>query len=129
MGYVGYDLCVKAFHKAMESPDIFPNPRKDVKILDAGAGTGMVAKLLVERDYTNIDALDISQKMLDIAEKKGIYKRLICAALSEKRINEIETAEYDVVICAGLLAYGQVKPEAIPETLRFIKPGRFCQLV
>ena len=119
---------MEAFDKAVQSSDIFASPRKDVKILDAGAGTGMVADMLVERGYTNIDALDISQKMLDIAEKKQIYKRLICAALSEKRINEIETAEYDVVICAGVLAYGQVKPGAILEILRFIKPGRFCQL-
>ena len=120
---------MEAFDKAMQSPDVFPSPRKDIKILDAGAGTGMVAKLLVDRGYTNIDALDISQKMLDIAEKKQIYKRLISAALSEKRINEIETAAYDVVMCAGVVVYGQVKPGAIFEILRFIKPGRFCQLV
>ena len=50
----------------MQSKDVFPHANKNIKILDAGAGTGIIGEMLVKQGYTNIDGLDISQKMLDI---------------------------------------------------------------
>ena len=35
--------------------------KKDMRILDAAAGTGLVGEQLYKRGYTNLDALDISQ--------------------------------------------------------------------
>lgn len=122
-GYKGHALCVEAFVKAMESKEIFPDANKNIKILDAGAGTGIVGEMLVQQGYKNIDGLDISQKMLDIAGKKKIYKRLICAPLSEVRIDEIQTGEYDVTLCAGTIVYGQAKPVALDECVRHVRPG------
>ena len=122
-GYKGHVLCVEAFNKAMQSKDVFPHVNKDIKILDAGAGTGIIGEMLVKQGYTNIDGLDISQNMLDIAEKKKVYKRLICAPLSQVRIEEIQTAEYDVVLCAGTIVYGQAKPAALDECIRHVRPG------
>ncbi|XP_078354679.1 methyltransferase-like protein 27 [Oculina patagonica] len=123
VGYKGHILCVEAFDRAMNTADVFPNPKKDMKILDAGAGTGGIGEMLKARGYTNVDALDISQEMLNLAKGKGIYKRLICAPLVDTHMNEIQTAEYDVVLCAGTIVYGQVKPGAIEECARFVKPG------
>ena len=107
----------------MQSEDVFPHANKNIKILDAGAGTGIIGEMLVKQGYTNIDGLDISQKMLDIAEKKKVYKRLICAPLSDFRIEQIQTAEYDVVLCAGTIVYGQAKPVALDECIRHVRPG------
>ena len=50
-----------------------------IKIIDAGAGTGLAGEELFKLGYTNIDALDISQEMLNEAKKKNVYKKLICA--------------------------------------------------
>ena len=122
-GYKGHVLCVEAFNKAIQSKDVFPHINKDIKILDAGAGTGIIGEMLVKQGYTNIDGLDISQNMLDIAEKKKVYKRLICAPLSDVRIEQIQTAEYDVVLCAGTIVYGQAKPVALDECIRHVRPG------
>lgn len=122
-GYKGHVLCVEAFNKAMQSKDVFPHANKDIKILDAGAGTGIIGEMLVKQGYTNIDGLDISQKMLEIAEKKKVYKRIICAPLSDIRIEQIQTAEYDVVLCAGTIVYGQAKPIALDECIRHVRPG------
>ena len=109
----------------MQSNDIFPDANKNIKILDAGAGTGIIGEMLVRLGYKNIDGLDISQKMLDVAAKKNIYKRLICAPLSEVRVDEIQTGEYDVTLCAGTIVYGQAKPVALDECVRHVRPGLY----
>ena len=126
MGYKGHILCVEAFDRAMNSQDVYPNPKKDMKILDAGAGTGGIGEMLKARGYTNVDALDISQEMLNLSSEKGLYKKLICAPLLDTHMKEIYTAEYDVVLCAGVIVYGQVKPGAIEQCARFVKPGMLC---
>lgn len=99
------------------------NDPSKLRILDAGAGTGIVGKVLQSLGYTNIDALDISQKMLDEAKKLNIYKEFICAPLSVEPIAEIETNQYDALICVGTLTVGHVKPVALDEILRIVKPG------
>lgn len=122
-GYKGHVLCMEAFNKAMQCEGVFPGANKNIKILDAGAGTGIIGEMLVKQGYTNVDALDISQKMLDIAIKKNVYKRFICAPLSDVRIEQIQTAEYDVTLCAGTIVYGQAKPVALDECIRHVRPG------
>lgn len=122
-GYKGHVLCMEAFNKAMQSEGVFLGANKNIKILDAGAGTGIIGEMLVKQGYTNVDALDISQKMLDIAIKKNVYKRFICAPLSDVRIGQIQTAEYDVTLCAGTIVYGQAKPVALDECIRHVRPG------
>ena len=107
----------------MQSEDVFPSPKKDIKILDAGAGTGAIGEMLKARGYTNVDALDISQEMLNLTAPKNLYKKLICAPLADTYMKEIETAEYDVLLCAGTIVYGQVKPGALEQCARFVKPG------
>lgn len=122
-GYKGHILCVEGFDRAVDSTEVFANPQKDIKILDVGAGTGAVGEMLKARGFTNVDALDISQEMLNLAAKRDLYKNFICAPLTDTRMEMIDTAEYDVVLCAGVIVYGQVKPGAIEECARFVKPG------
>lgn len=43
---------------------------KKIKILDLGAGTGIVTEGIAEKGYTNLTLLDISDKELEIAKKK-----------------------------------------------------------
>jgi len=38
-------------------------------------------------------------------------------------MDEIESAEFDAVVAAGVVTPGQVKPNAFDEILRWIKPG------
>ena len=104
---------------------IFPGKtQSQIKIIDAGAGTGLNGVELFKLGYTNIDALDISQEMLNEAKKKTIYKKLICAPLTEQRISEIETGEYHAMISTGTLAIAHVQPEAVKEMIRMVQPGK-----
>ena len=82
-----------------------------------------MAKVLLDLGYTNIDALDISQKMLNEAKKLNVYKEFFCAALSAEPIAEIPANQYDGLICVGTLTVGHVKPVAFDEILRIVKPG------
>ncbi|XP_078378484.1 methyltransferase-like protein 27 [Oculina patagonica] len=97
--------------------------RSQIKIVDAGAGTGLAGVELAKLGYTNIDALDISQEMLHEAKKTNAYTKLICAPLNEQRNPEIETGEYHALISTGTLVIAHVRPEALEEMIRMVKKG------
>ena len=82
-------------------------------VLDIGAGTGLVAEALREAD---IDGIDISQEMLDVAGAKGLYRNRICADLT--RPLEIADAVYSGFISAGTFTHGHVGPGCLPELMR-----------
>ena len=95
-----------------------------IRIIDAGAGTGLAGVELFKLGYTNIDALDISQEMLNEAKKKHIYQKVICAPLTEQLIPEIQTGEYHALISTGALVIAHVRPEAFGEMTRMVTPGK-----
>ena len=121
-GYVAYKTCTPIFDQLLREKIV--SKHSELRILDAGAGTGIVGKALKDLGYTNIDALDISQKMLDEAKKLNLYKNFFCAPLSEEPVAEIADDQYDALICIGTLTVGHVKPSAFDEILRIVKPGK-----
>ena len=50
-------------------------PNKNIAILDAGCGTGLVGIELKKNKYLNIEGLDLSKKLLNLVPK-GYYKKL-----------------------------------------------------
>lgn len=48
------------------------NLPKDSKILDCGAGTGLLGKALTELGYTNLEALDGCEKMAEKAKEVSL---------------------------------------------------------
>ena len=103
-------------------------PKDEIKIMDAGAGTGNVGVELSKLGYTNLHALDISQEMLHEAKKKNVYKKVFCAALNDQRIPEIDTGEFDVLVCCGTLVKGHAHSDAFVEMIRMVKIGMFFWL-
>ena len=103
----------------------YPSEAKSkIRIIDAGAGTGLVGAALARLGYTNVDALDISPEMLEEAKKKKVYSKFICAPLNEQRNPEIDTGAYHVLICVGTLLAAHVQAEALVEMIRMVKPGK-----
>jgi len=97
---------------------------KDIKILDAGCGTGLVGKELKKFHYTNIDGADLSRKLLNLVPK-GIYNKLEQIDLNKPL--KIKNNIYDVVLCVGTFTFGHVKPPALDELIRIIKnKGLIC---
>ncbi|PFX20281.1 uncharacterized protein LOC111337075 [Stylophora pistillata] len=104
--------------------NLFPDvDKKSFKILDVAAGTGLLGLELNKLGYQNIDALDMSQEMLNRAKNKKVYTKLICTAITDQRMNGIETAEYDALTCSSAVCAGQVQPGAFAKMLNFVKPG------
>ncbi|KAK3746638.1 hypothetical protein QZH41_012845 [Actinostola sp. cb2023] len=101
----------------------FGENRHNKKVIDAASGTGILGRTLKDHGYTDVDALDICPGMLNESREKGIYKNLICAAICDQRIDEIETGSYDGLTCGASFTVGHIKPHGFNEILRFVKPG------
>ena len=92
-------------------------------VLDAGCGTGLVGEILYKNNFRNIDGVDFSQEMLDIANQKKIYQSLKLVDLTKKL--DYENDSFDAIICAGTFTCGHVGPEALKEMVRITKEGGF----
>ena len=105
-----------------ETVDIFKKHtlNKDIKILDAGCGTGLVGIELKKNGFQNFDGADFSQKMLDLVPE-NIYQNLFKIDLN-KKIN-IKDNTYEGVTCVGTFTFGHVNPPALDEMVRICKTG------
>lgn len=93
---------------------------KNAAILDAGAGTGLVGQALAEEGYTNLTAVDLSAKMLDIAKERQVYKALHQCNLEDESIFSNST-NFDVVIAAGVFAYAHAGVEVLDSLFSLLK--------
>ena len=90
-------------------------------ILDVGAGTGALAEALLQKGKFSIEATDISEEMLKVADSKNIYKRGFISDLTKEI--PVDNDFYDGVISSGTFTHGHVGPAAIHELVRVTKPG------
>lgn len=95
-------------------------PQKDAKILDAGAGTGLVGEALAQQGYTNLTAVDLSEKMLAIAKDRQVYKALYQCNLEDSQIFS-NSVTFDVIIAAGVFAYAHAGAEVLNNLFGFLK--------
>ena len=108
--YSGPKETVNTFKKYAKS--------KNIKILDAGCGTGLVGIELKKNGYLSIDGADLSKKLLELVPP-NCYKALTQIDLN-KSIN-IKDNTYDAIMCVGTFTYGHVKPNALDEFIRICK--------
>ena len=94
--------------------------QKDIKILDAGCGTGLVGIELKKNMFTNFDGADFSQQMLELVPK-NIYQNLFKIDLNQKI--DIKDNTYEGITCVGTFTYGHVNPPALDEMVRICKTG------
>lgn len=122
-GFVGHIHVADAF--SHHAPEFFQNvPKKQIRLVDAGAGTGKVAARLKEHGYTNIDALDISQDMLNVAKEKKLYQNLVCLPV-EKAGEQIGSGQYDALISSALITPGQLQASHLIDLIRLAKIGEY----
>ena len=91
---------------------------KNIKILDAGCGTGLVGIELKKYNFLNIDGMDLSKKLLDLVPK-GYYQSLDQVDLNKPI--KVNNNTYDAILCVGTFTFGHVKPHALDEFIRIAK--------
>ena len=97
---------------------------KDIKIYDAGCGTGLVGVELKKYGYLNIYGADLSQTLLDLIPK-GLYQKLYKIDLNKKI--QMNDNTYDALMCVGTFTFGHVRPPALDEFIRITKnKGLIC---
>ena len=94
--------------------------KKDTPILDVGAGTGLIGEFL-NASSREIDAIDISPEMLNIARLKNCYSKIIEADLTERLM--INDNHYGAIVSAGTFTHGHVGPDLLDELLRVTRSG------
>jgi len=94
---------------------------RDGRILDAGAGTGLLGVALAEAGFTRLEALDLSAGMLAEAARKSVYGELHEAKLGDELA--FGSAAYDGVVSSGVLTTGHAPAESLDELVRITRAG------
>ena len=79
-------------------------PNKDMRILDAGCGSGLVGMELKKEGFMNLRGVDFSQSMLDLVPR-GTYKKIEKIDLNKPL--KFKDNMYDVLMVVVHLSYGK----------------------
>lgn len=97
-----------------------PTKKGRTRVLDLGCGTGLVGAAINQPDQ-DLVGVDLSVGMLQMAQRRGIYERLLQSDILSMMRGEPE-ASYDVITSADVFIYvGQID-EVIHEARRILKP-------
>lgn len=94
---------------------------KTARVLDAGAGTGLVGQLLADCGYTELVAMDLSPGMLEQARRKGVYQELHRMVMGEPL--GFASDSFGGVVSVGALTVGHAPARSLDELVRVTEPG------
>jgi predicted TPR repeat methyltransferase len=98
-------------------------PPGEDPILDAGAGTGIMAELLVAMRYCHIVGIDASAKMLALAAAKNMYRELHQMDLG--RPLDFADDRFAAVVSAGVFTEGHAPLAGLDELVRVTRTGGY----
>jgi 2-polyprenyl-3-methyl-5-hydroxy-6-metoxy-1,4-benzoquinol methylase len=97
--------------------------KPEIKVLDAGCGTGLIGIRLKKHGFTHIDGVDFSQEMIEVAYKTRAYQTLIGWCDLNEKTPFFLHSQYDLTICCGVFSFDLVKPIALKWLIKVTKPG------
>lgn len=123
-GYSGPEYLAKFFSACRrESPQQVDPQDRDIEILDAGCGTGLVGVALRGLGYRTIDGFDLAPSMVARAGETGVYRSLLSGIDMTREIRDYGDDRYDAVVCCGVFTHGHVPPSSLIELARLVEPG------
>ncbi|MEM7093840.1 MAG: class I SAM-dependent methyltransferase [Actinomycetota bacterium] len=102
---------------------------REIRILDAGCGTGRVAMTLAGRGYSTIDGVDLSPEMVDIARGRTrtdgspVYRSLEGDIDLTQTPSESRNRAADLVVIGGVFTVGHIPPESLWTVADLVRPG------
>ncbi len=90
-------------------------------VMDAGAGTGIMAELLGPLGYSSVFGFDASEGMLKLAASRKVYGNLKIARLGEPL--DYETNQFAASVAAGVFTEGHAPLAGLTELIRITRPG------
>ena len=99
--------------------DLVRDLNRDVRILDVGCSGGPQMKSFIEMGYTNIYGLDISERAIDLCNKRGLNNVFVMDA--EK--TDFKDDEFDLLVVSDVLEHLENDELALSEWHRILKPG------
>jgi predicted TPR repeat methyltransferase len=91
------------------------------RVLDLGCGTGLVGEAIDARGIELV-GVDLSPRMLELAEKRGSYRRLILGDATET-LRGLAAGSFDVVLAADVLVYIGDLAALFEAVARALAPG------
>jgi len=98
--------------------------KPDMEVLELGCGTGSTA--IIHAPYVkHIKAIDISSKMIEIAQGKADKKKIDNITFETLTIDDLNDQEQtlDGVLCLSILHLLENKEEVIANIYKMLKPG------
>ena len=124
-GRLRHELLVHHLHDYI-SPDSLPFDSLPLDVLDAGGGTGVMTKVMLDLNH-RVTLSDISLEVLSLAKNKlgensnlDIQHTDILSLKSNK--------QYDLVVCHAVLEWLQHPVEVIRKLVDLVKPGGHLSL-
>ena len=66
---------------------------KNSRIVDIGSGTGLVGECLNKHGFDNLDALEPSSGMVEISEKRNVYKKHFVEPINADQKTSLEASQ------------------------------------
>ncbi|MGN1063229.1 MAG: tetratricopeptide repeat protein [Alphaproteobacteria bacterium] len=94
--------------------------KKYKNVLDLACGTGTFGKIFKLR-FKSITGVDISQKMLDLAQKAEVYQKLIHASVED--FLKTDKTKYDLIVALELIGYLDNLPSFFEDVQQHLTPN------
>ena len=94
-----------------------------MKILDIGCGKGYLGEYLRQDGFCNINGIDCSKNLLQIAENKKAYTKLEKVAIGETEIGQEHNGKYDFVISSSMINNDGWDEKVFHDMLKQVKMG------
>jgi 2-polyprenyl-3-methyl-5-hydroxy-6-metoxy-1,4-benzoquinol methylase len=112
----------ESYQKKLAETQAFFTP--DMRILEFGCGTGSTA-IQHAPHVLHIDALDISENMIEIGRRKAIESNIVNITFTRGTLTEFNAApaSVDAVLGLNVIHLMPDRQEALAEVARILKPG------
>lgn len=115
------DVLQKAVLKDHEHPS-------ELRVLDLGAGNGMVGEELAARGVSRLVGVDIIGEAKDatIRDRPGIYDHYYVADFTnvqEELRTELQTWSFNCMVSVAALGFGDIPPRAVAEAMNLVEVG------